>query len=45
MERFLVGARIESLVGQDKEIYEAFLRNGNRRAAKTTARSLELGID
>lgn len=45
MERFLVGAHIESLVGQDKETYETFLRNGNRRAAKTTAHGLELGID
>jgi hypothetical protein len=45
MERFLVGARIESLVGQDKEIYEAFLRNGNRRVTKASARSLELNID
>lgn len=45
MERFLVGAHIESLVGQDKETYETFLRNGNRRAAKSAAHSLELGID
>lgn len=44
-ERFLVGANIESLVGHDKEIYETFLRNGNRLTSKTTARSLELGID
>jgi Lhr-like helicase len=45
MEKFLVGAHIESLVGEDKETYETFLRNGNRRVAKATARSLELGID
>jgi hypothetical protein len=44
-DRFLVGAQIESLVGQDKETYETFLQNGNRRMAKTHARSLELGID
>jgi c-di-GMP-binding flagellar brake protein YcgR len=45
MDCFLVGAHIESLVGHDKETYETFLQNGNRRVAKTTARSLELGID
>ncbi|MBV9242533.1 MAG: hypothetical protein JO314_11050 [Acidobacteria bacterium] len=30
-ERFLVGATIVSLTGTDKEGYETFLRNGNRR--------------
>lgn len=45
MEKFLVGAHIESLTGHDKEIYETFLQNGNRRAAKTSASSFELGID
>ena len=29
-ERFLVGANITSLADQDKEIYETFLKNGNR---------------
>lgn len=45
VERFLVGAHIDSLDGSDKEIYEMFLQNGNRRVAKTSARSLGLGID
>lgn len=45
MEKFLVGAQIENLEGQDRETYETFLRNGSRRMPKTTARSLELGID
>lgn len=45
VEKFLIGAHIESLDGQNKEIYESFLQNGNRRVAKTTARNLELGID
>lgn len=44
-ERFLVGAQIDSLEGQDKETYETFLRNGNRRVSKAAARSLEVGID
>ncbi|MEP6789016.1 MAG: PilZ domain-containing protein [Acidobacteriota bacterium] len=43
-ERFLVGAQIVDLAGTDKENYEVFLRNGNRRS-KNTAASLELGID
>ena len=43
-ERFLVGAHILSITEADKENYETFLRNGNRRA-KGTAASLELGID
>ena len=43
-ERFLVGAHIYSLEGQDREIYETFLKNGNRRM-KAQARGLELGID
>jgi hypothetical protein len=43
-ERFLVGAHILTLTGEDKENYELFLRNGNRRA-KPAAASLELGID
>lgn len=43
-ERFLVGANIISLTGADKETYETFLRNGNRRG-KAVAGSLELGID
>ncbi len=44
VEKFLVGATISSLTGTDKEIYEAFLRNGTR-ASKVAARNLELGID
>lgn len=43
-ERFLVGAHIMSLTGDDKENYETFLRNGNR-VAKRPAGNLELGID
>ena len=43
-EWFLVGAQIVSLTGTDKENYETFLRNGNRRG-KNTAASLELEID
>jgi hypothetical protein len=43
-ERFLVGAHIVDLIGTDKENYEQFLRNGNRRT-KAAAASLELGID
>lgn len=43
-ERFLVGAHILELSGNDKEMYETFLRNGSRRA-KNGAASLELGID
>src|SRR5580765_5316853 len=41
-ERFLVGAQIVSLTDTDKENYETFLRNGNRRS-KNAAASLELG--
>ncbi len=43
-ERFLVGAHILRLEGTDKEIYETFLRNGNRSAKGRTA-SFELGVD
>ncbi len=43
-ERFLVGANILSLTGQDKENYETFLRRGNRGQRRATG-SLELGID
>lgn len=43
-ERFLVGAHILSLVGDDKETYETFLRRGHRGSRRTTG-SLELGID
>jgi hypothetical protein len=42
-ERFLVGAHIRSLDGNDKDIYELFLKNGNRRPRAAQARSLELG--
>ncbi len=45
MEKFLVGAHIESIEGHDREIYESFLQNGNLRVAKTQTRGLELGID
>ena len=43
-ERFLVGAHILNLSGEDKENYETFLRRGNR-GLKNGAASLELGID
>jgi hypothetical protein len=43
-ERFLVGADITALEGADKENYEAFLKRGSR-GVRTTAQSLELGID
>jgi hypothetical protein len=43
-ERFLVGAHILSLSGQDRENYEAFLRNGTRRA-KSGAAGFELSAD
>jgi hypothetical protein len=43
-ERFLVGAHIVSLTGQDHENYETFLRNGNRRAKGSQA-SVELRAD
>ena len=43
-ERFFVGAHILNRTDMDKENYETFLRNGNRRG-KSTAASLELGID
>jgi PilZ domain len=43
-ERFLVGAEIMGLNDVDKENYETFLKNGNRRL-KAAARELELGID
>ena len=42
-ERFLVGAHILELSGASKEMYETFLRYGNRRTKGST--SLELGID
>ncbi len=43
-ERFFVGAHIVSLTGNDKELYETFLRKGHR-GTKNMAGSLELGID
>ncbi|MFZ1701259.1 MAG: hypothetical protein WBO10_14950 [Pyrinomonadaceae bacterium] len=43
-ERFLVGAHIVELKGHDKEIYETFLKHGNRRL-KVAASGLELEID
>lgn len=43
-ERFLVGVQITSLVGQDRETYETFLKNGNR-GMKAATRQLGLGID
>lgn len=43
-ERFLVGVQITSLVGQDRETYETFLKNGNR-GMKGATRQLGLGID
>ena len=43
-ERFLVGAHILELSGANREMYETFLRYGNRRS-KSSAASLELGVD
>jgi hypothetical protein len=43
-ERFLVGAHIVSLVGTDREIYENFLKNGNR-IPRTTAERVGIVID
>lgn len=43
-ERFLIGAHIVRLAGEDKEIYDTFLRKG-QRGMKTVQGSLELGID
>jgi hypothetical protein len=43
VERFLVGAQILDLKGNDRENYEVFLKNGNRGLKR--AGSLELGID
>ena len=43
VEKFLVGAHILKLSGANKEMYETFLRYGNRRAKG--AASMELGID
>ncbi len=43
-ERFLIGAHILTLQGEDKENYEMFLRKGHR-GTRQTASSLELGID
>ena len=43
-ERFLVGAHIIGLTGQDQEIYETFLRYGPRRL-KGANTGLELEID
>lgn len=44
-ERFLVGAEITDIDGSDKEIYDAFLRRGNRPPKGATAPSLGMGID
>lgn len=43
-ERFLVGAHITGLEGQDRETYEKFLKYGSRRM-KGATRGLELEID
>jgi len=42
-ERFLVGANIINIGSADKEIFDTFLRRGNRRMK--SAGALELGID
>jgi len=42
-ERFQVGAHILSLEGEDRENYEAFLRNGSRRVKR--ARAIQLRAD
>jgi hypothetical protein len=45
-ERFLVGAQILSFEEGHQEVYETFLKLGNRRGKRAAAsRSLELGID
>ncbi len=44
MERFLVGATITSLTGTDKELYEAFLKDGPRRP-HTTAERVGIAIE
>jgi len=38
VERFVVGASIESISTTDKEIYESFLRTGERRVPTTAER-------
>jgi len=43
-ERFLVGAHILDMSGDDRENYETFVRNGNRGGKRATG-SFELGID
>lgn len=43
-ERFFVGAHILSLTGTDREMFEAFLKKGNR-AERSRAAGFELGID
>ena len=43
-ERFLVGMQITSLSGDDKDIYDAFLKRGNR-SVRGAARGLELKAD
>ena len=43
-ERFFVGAHIVKMTDVDREIYEYFLRHGNR-GTKRSVPSLELGID
>jgi hypothetical protein len=42
-ERFLVGAQILELTGANKELFQSFLRYGNRRSKGST--SAVLGID
>lgn len=42
-EKFMIGAQIVKIDPQDQEIYEHFLRFGNKR--KPAAGNLELGID
>ena len=44
-ERFLVGAEITDLDGQNKEIYDAFLRRGQRVPKGTPATSLGVSLD
>ena len=38
VERFFVGASIDSLTGADKTVYESFLKTGERRVATTAER-------
>ena len=44
MEKYVIGAEITSMEANDRERYEYFLKFG-RKGTKSSARSLELGVD